>query len=205
MDKQSHNFSLEETMVLSNCQWSFLPQVPDRWISGTATTRAWATWARSIRSIGSITWRDDFVVLKRMNTFVWEPSSASHFSLKPLQNSQIKSSNQSRDQEISWKFIQWIGCRMGRIVLFLWETIWNNLAKPNSLLRSIVHIVENSRFWSICSSSLRINIPSFGQKEASAVALRVSCFELEGKSKGQEPSWLHVLWPNESFARFGPS
>ena len=57
-------------------------------------------------------------------------------------------------------------------------SVGNNLAKPNSLLRSIVHIVENSRFWSICSSSLRINIPSFGQKEASAVALRVSSFEL---------------------------
>lgn len=57
-------------------------------------------------------------------------------------------------------------------------SVGNNLAKPNSLLRSIVHIVENSRFWSICSGSLRINIPSFGQKEASAVALRVSCFEL---------------------------
>ena len=134
MDKQSHNFSLEETMVLSNCQWSFLPQVPDRWISGTATTRAWATWARSIRSIGSITWRDDFVVLKRMNTFVWEPSSASHFSLKPLQNSQIKSSNQSRDQEISWKFIQWIGCRMGRIVLF---SVGNNLKQSSKAKQSI--------------------------------------------------------------------
>lgn len=36
-------------------------------------------------------------------------------------------------------------------------SVGNNLAKPNSLLPSIVHIVENSRFWSICSSSLRIN------------------------------------------------